>query len=346
MKRVFVFGYYGFGNIGDEVTLKSIIDIIKDTSPYSKIDVLSYNSDLTSKNYKVNGVSRNKYFSIIKSIYQSDVVISGGGTLLQDITSNRSLMYYLLIIIIAKVLRKEVVFFSNGFGPVSNNKKLTRWVCNKVDDIILRDNDSKLAMESLGIHKAIAVTSDITFSLKGMDKKAEEKVAISLRPWKLERNFFDTMIHFVDYLLEKGYKVDLIAMEKESDRKVLNRIHTHFMKNNKVRIISSDQYMELFEAIGTSKFLIGMRLHANIFALINKRPIIALNYDPKVEALAKDFNQICIDIDKGFNMEQLQSSFEWLVKNQKDSIKNIENILKEKKRLLEYNKDVLKKKLK
>ena len=44
---------------------------------------------------------------VLSAIKHSDIVLSGGGTLLQNGTSTRSLMYYLTIIKIAKFFRKE-----------------------------------------------------------------------------------------------------------------------------------------------------------------------------------------------------------------------------------------------
>ena len=103
MRKIFIFGYYGFQNTGDEAILQVILDQIKKNIPHARLTVLSYKAAETIKKYNVRAISRNKYISLIKAIKESDIIISGGGSILQDATSIRSLFYYLAIIYLAKV---------------------------------------------------------------------------------------------------------------------------------------------------------------------------------------------------------------------------------------------------
>ena len=48
----------------------------------------------------------------------SELIISGGGSLLQDVTSKRSLLYYLSIIGLGKLFGKKVMLFAQGIGPI------------------------------------------------------------------------------------------------------------------------------------------------------------------------------------------------------------------------------------
>ena len=49
-----------------------------------------------------------------------DLLLSGGGSLLQDITSKRSLLYYLFILALGLLLKKKVMLFGQGIGPIHN----------------------------------------------------------------------------------------------------------------------------------------------------------------------------------------------------------------------------------
>jgi len=69
-------------------------------------------------NPSIHAVSRFDGYSILKSVYQSDLLISGGGSLLQDVTSWKSMMYYLSIIGMGIFFRKKVFLYSQGIGPV------------------------------------------------------------------------------------------------------------------------------------------------------------------------------------------------------------------------------------
>ena len=48
------------------------------------------------------------------------MLLSGGGSLLQDVTSLRSLFYYLFIITLGKLAGKKVMLYSHGIGPIRN----------------------------------------------------------------------------------------------------------------------------------------------------------------------------------------------------------------------------------
>lgn len=338
MNNIFLFGYYGFSNLGDEATLHSIVELIHTIEPKMTINVLTYNSEFTKKNYNVNAISRNQYISILQSIRKSDLIISGGGTLLQNVTSNRSLFYYLSIILIAKMCRKKVVFFSNGFGPIKLNKRITRFVCNHVDEIILRDEESKKLMQTINITKPISITADITFLLKTKSNiKVQRKIAISLRPWKLTKNFYNEMSMFVQYLISKDYAVDFIIMEKQHDIIVINELMKKLSTHKNINIFTSDNYEDIMYKIGESQLTIGMRLHANIFSLINNKPIIAIDYDPKVKALAKDFKQICLSVQNDINLNALKQSFETVMSNYNFYQRQVSYNINLKRELLNYN---------
>ena len=55
--------------------------------------VLSSNPERTKELYNVQAYDRYKFFEIVKAIKKSDMVISGGGTLFQDINSKKSIWY-------------------------------------------------------------------------------------------------------------------------------------------------------------------------------------------------------------------------------------------------------------
>ena len=120
MKEIFIFGYYGFQNTGDEAILQVIVEQIKKNIPHAGLTVLSYKAAETMDKYNVRAISRNKYIDLIRAIKGSDIIISGGGSILQDATSVRSLLYYLAIIYLAKSLGKKTMFYGNGLDLLPN----------------------------------------------------------------------------------------------------------------------------------------------------------------------------------------------------------------------------------
>jgi len=296
MKNIFIFGYYGFQNTGDEAILQVMIDQIKEKIPYAKLTVLSYKARETTEKYNIKAVSRNKYTDLIKAIKESDIVISGGGSILQDTTSARSLIYYLSIIYIAKKMGKKVMFYGNGFGPITKsfNKKLVKHIINKVDIITVRDEQSKEEMISLGIEKNIIVTADVTFSYKTLSGKQVEqilideeididkkKIGISVREWKNEEKYKDIIASVADYLIDKGYEVIFIPMQHPRDYIISGEIAAMMERTPKIleKIYSPK---ELISLMGRLYIMIGMRLHSLIFSTIAGTPILGIEYDAKI----------------------------------------------------------------
>lgn len=359
MKRVFIFGYYGFRNLGDEAILSSIVKMIKEQNSKVEISVLSYNVKYTESTHKIKGVSRNSIFDILNAIKNSDLVISGGGTLLQDTTSSRSLIYYLAIISIAKFFKNPVLFFCNGFGPIkkSFNKFLARKVTNMVDRIVLRDPKSKAVMEQMGITKDCDVTADAAFYLDGVDsvrvKEILEKedipvdnpiIGISVRPWSVGENFLNTMAKFADYISAKGLTVVFVPMQPIKDEEVSANI---MKRMEKQAFMLRGEYTpeEVLGIIGKLDILVAMRLHALIFAGIKEIPMIGLEYDPKVDAFLKmvqqrnagkveelDFLNLCIEFDNLWNKRN-------------EEAQKLSDIGENLKEMVQRNKDILSKML-
>ena len=90
MSNIVISGYYGFGNAGDEAMLCAIIDAIRKEEADAYITVISGNPKETSKKHNINAVGTFSALGILKAIANSDLVISGGGSLLQDATSIRN----------------------------------------------------------------------------------------------------------------------------------------------------------------------------------------------------------------------------------------------------------------
>ena len=95
MTRVVISGYYGFANAGDEAMLAAIVGSLKDIIPDVAITVITGNCRMTRENHKVQAVHRLNFFAIAAAIRRCDILISGGGSLLQDVTSKRS--YYIIL---------------------------------------------------------------------------------------------------------------------------------------------------------------------------------------------------------------------------------------------------------
>src|SRR6056297_1703138 len=127
MSKILLAGYYGFNNIGDEAILEMFLRIIENRTNKKNIKILTADPQKTKKKFGIEGIDRYSFTKVNKGILDSDVIIVGGGSLLQDVTSKRSIYYYLYIIFIAKILNKKIALLSQGIGPINGkiNKIIT-----------------------------------------------------------------------------------------------------------------------------------------------------------------------------------------------------------------------------
>lgn len=171
-KTIVISGYYGFKNSGDEAVLKSILTALEQEGQAAGVDinpvVLSIDPEWTSAAYGVKSVHRMKLGEVRQAIKDSDGLISGGGSLLQDATSPKTIPYYLGVLKIAQWLGKPTFIYAQGVGPV--NRKLfypmIRSIFRKCTYISVRDMQSGELLQSMGISgEAVHVVPDPVMGL-------------------------------------------------------------------------------------------------------------------------------------------------------------------------------------
>lgn len=319
MSDIIISGYYGLGNSGDEALLKSIIADLKSIDPDISITVFSGNTSLTRKLYGIKTVNRFNLFSVIKELRKAKLLISGGGTLIQDATSTKSLLYYLGIIFLAKTMGLKVMLYANGMGPIKekNIKKVNK-VLNMVDLITLRENVSLEEIERCAVKKPrVLVTADPAFNLQSAPKeraeeilaeysigKDERLVAVSVRECaNLPENFAQEMAASLDAIAQKGYIPVFIPMQKSSDLSISLYVAGKMKEHS--RVIDCDlSIADMLAIIGECSIVCGMRLHMLIFASVMNVPMAGIAYDPKIRGFMEYMNQkTYVELD-GFNKDE------------------------------------------
>ena len=85
---ILIAGYYGYRNWGDEGSLATVLQVL----PRAAVCVLSGDPAFTEATYGVRALPRMELRTVRRAIRESDALILGGGSLLQDATSLRSLL--------------------------------------------------------------------------------------------------------------------------------------------------------------------------------------------------------------------------------------------------------------
>lgn len=294
--KVVLSGYYGFHNVGDEAILFSIIHALRKQNPEIEITVLSNDPQYTEKTYGVKAVNRWKIKEVMAAIKSSDGLISGGGSLLQDKTGNRSVIYYSAIMLIAKLLGKPFAIYAQGIGPIDKkrNETITKFAISKASFLSVRDEDSKKFLKKIGVKKEITLVPDPVLGFEITTESSDwvlgsipnkKFIAVSVRDWPSKVNYLQHIASSLDDLVQSGYEIVFIPMHGEHDEKTSQKLQK-LMAEASIVAPADLSIEDKIRVIGKSELLIGMRLHALIFAAVMGRPFTALSYDPKIDAFS------------------------------------------------------------
>lgn len=306
-------GYYGFQNAGDDAVCYAIIEALRQEMPACRITVLSGDPALTEKVYGVDAADRWKIGSIWRSLRQADLLVSGGGSLIQDVTSKNSCLYYLGVIFMAVLLRKPVIVYGQGLGPLASkrNRLLTRLAFNRARAIYVRDDESHTLLREIGVKTPIQVAPDPVLGIDGDVVDTEKGRAIleslgydgkrplalmALRDWG-NLDFVHEFAALGDYLADQGYAVGLLAMHVDQDDAIAKAVDAH-MRSDSFVIAGAYDTPTLFSIFDNAAVVVGMRLHALIIGAALDKRVMAISYDPKVDSFMRMIhNPHCVALD-------------------------------------------------
>jgi polysaccharide pyruvyl transferase CsaB len=343
--KIVLSGYYGFDNAGDEAVLTGVIDSLRQHSPEAKIVVLSGNPERTKNAYGVNAVPRMSIAGIYRALNGADLLISGGGSLFQDVTSNRTIPYYASIVKVASYLHTPIFMYAQGVGPI--NGKLGRIILsnlrNNFSAVTVRDNESARVLGQLGFSdNHIEVTVDPVFGLAPLSKESgrtlllkegipvNPRVAISLRHWHDDERTTESMHVLIQHIRQLGHQIVLLPFQYPDDLRICDKLVEICGTDNLFVLRQAYSPRQLLSITSLFDLVVGMRLHALIFAAKSEVPFIGVSYDPKVSAFCRQMGLQYVDVD-GLEGHALISCYDevWDARSQiKKNLEDIQPILR------------------
>ncbi|MBT4917754.1 glycosyltransferase [Candidatus Peregrinibacteria bacterium] len=306
VEKILIIGSYGAGNIGDEAMLDVILDKLEGKECY----VLSGDVKDTKKRHPeakdvaihfpfgLRSFFSFKWLKSFKLLRKSDLVLLGGGGLFTDMYSFKAILLWCWHIRWARFYNKRVILFANSVGPFKSKlaAHITKKALKKCEKVIVRDELSAEVVKKL-IGKDPVVGSDVVF-LKDHKCKVERKKSalINLRPWDQD---FVEIKSFVGDLIDDGYEVTFVAMEK-MDEELLMKLH-----QQNVEVVYPDNFKDLLNLLSGSEMAIGMRLHFLIAAAMAGCKVGGISYGLKVSGILDELNIPMISVED-FSVENLK----------------------------------------
>ena len=297
--RFLLSGYYGFDNLGDDALLQIIVAQLRTRYPFGTIDVLSAKPEETAQLLGVEATPRWDQGSIRAAIDRADVVLSGGGGLLQNATSLKSLLYYAGIIRTAIRAGKPAMVFAQSIGPLDFwGKQTVREFCKGLGAATVRDARSREVLAPLVPATTVELTADpvllyeapenpVDLAAAGLDAQSDPLVVVCVRK---TANFSDGIVALaaaVDRLAERhGARVAFVPFGGVPDAEASTAIIRKC--RSAPTLVSLSGLDEVAAAIARAKFVIGVRLHALVLAVCFGVPFLYVPYDPKITGLVDD----------------------------------------------------------
>ena len=270
-----IIGYYGYGNLGDEMMKKATSE---------RLTALGVGRIFPLERIAPKGgIGRSKPLSALRRLRRCDAVILGGGNLLQNETSLASFFYYAAWLLLCR--RKTLHAVGIGVGALKG--RLCPAVCSRVlrrfQSISVRTQEDARKILKLcpGIRDRLTIGCDLCFLLPEHPKKTAPRY-IMVIPCKAPS------VALLEYLCAKkraGMDIKIAVLFPQQDEAAARALCDRFGLGAPISVRSEADYFRLAEG---ALSIVSERLHGAVFALLSHTPCLLLAHSEKNAAFACD----------------------------------------------------------
>ncbi len=307
---IVVSGYYGFRNLGDEAILQGVCEDLKAVGVAPQdICVLSGDPNYTAAMHGVRSVARMDVRGMMRLFRQTSLLLSGGGSLLQDATSRRSILYYLGVMELAHRHGVPVLVYAQGIGPVTSGL-YQRWiarVCNRAVGVSVRDTASCVQLREWGCDKKITVAADVVYGLTNSGPQSEglpqEGIVVNLRPYPGWQQHKPQWIKVLRAVAQRVGPIRFVPLGP-GDADVGAALAAELAD---VTLLEAGDLETVRRVMGQTPVVLSMRLHGVVFAALGGAVPIAVDYDPKIRAAAAQLGIPAVPCEPTVDLVELVS---------------------------------------
>ncbi len=319
-EKIFIFGYFGWHNAGDDAIGIATIRELSKNNPLAEFLVTVNDEYFLAKNKFSNNVHGVKFdiLSILRAIKNSDIFIITGGTHFQDqdefiFRRLKIFLFFQFLVAYAYTLNKPPILLGHGIGPIRKrwSKYFLRSIFKHSRVITVRDKDSYDLVKILGFENKCLLGFDIASLLLETIPESDrininnndQVIGFSILPvYSIYSKTPDKDISLVNVFSKnigqllkqnKNYKIKLFAFrsgKRHSDVKIIEDISEKLEEYSKrvSLVIYNGEITDFLYEINECSAMVGMRYHSLLFAYILQKPIIAIEYQGKCRSLAQE----------------------------------------------------------
>jgi len=318
-KDILVSGWYGSGNIGDELILKTLIQSLSKVDPAARLRIVTPLPAKAERFHGIPCVDRNDHVAVESAVQNCSAAIVGGGGLFQDYafgaaggvagmiaSPKQSIGAYAALPFFCEVWDRPWHGFGQGIGPLRTDagRGAVRRLMRSAESLVVRDHESKQLLESLlGPGRPVEWAPDIVFGMEfdysahaSRVNSADRYIVLNLRPWAFDGSYEPQLVleQCLKFAAINGLVVVGLAMAME-DHDLLDRLFADAILSgvdaNMLQLLPFilDEN-QLLRDISDAEVVIGMRYHVNVLGCLADTPTVGIAYDPKVSNLFAELN--------------------------------------------------------
>jgi len=282
-----------------------------------------------------------RWLKAFATLSDVDLLIMTGTGMLGDFGISPLGLHYQILkwTVLAKLRRCKVIFLSVGAGPLRQplSQRIVKAALSFADYRSYRDTFSKDYLESIGFDtQHDHVFPDLAFSFPAQmlphnsnNRNSRAVVGVGVMTYlnrtgaspeddRIYSKYIGKMGDFVSWLLEQKYKVRLLIGDVAYDQSATRDLKTYLEKTNNPyengAIIDEPaaSVNEVLSQLAASDFVVASRFHNILLALMLAKPVLAISYHEKSDALMAsaglaEFSQDIEHIDVDKMIQQFQS---------------------------------------
>ena len=327
-ENILILGGDADGNLGDRAILASMCHDLLDINPDTTISILSNDPERARNDYgesiQVLRPGFSGFIRLCRTAAASDLILCGGGGLIQDDDSLIKVPYWALRLLLMRLLCPRIIGYALGVGPL--NARISRLFASLVfacmSQITVRDPAAQTVARAV-TRKPVDILPDPALLLPGTDEKRgpdllqaagapvghRPVIGVAPRRWyppqprlipqrimiRFRKPSFEQSARLVELLarslgdLVRSHDAFIVCMPSyslahEGDEQ-LCRMLIEALPAGSSGMLRTDSLGEYRAACGELDALLGGRMHPTIFAAAAGTPVVGLAYNPKFMGL-------------------------------------------------------------